>query len=354
MSFLHHRKLYFANANFEAFSDFPVHFKVDNSAGAFPDLDVYNNLSFHASNGARIPWGCKEFNAGGVSVYKIKVPSIAKSDTDYVYMYYGGDTSTENKAGTCDSAVKLETPMVDEPDTSHIEDWTGVNDGTKKGAGEPVEAAGSIGLCQDFDGSNDYISCGSNASLNPGTNDFTIEVYLARDATGARHELVRKRTASPVQWYDLYINTDNKIYGEIAINYGVSSVTTITSTITITDTNYHHVAITFDRDGNGQIYIDGVATGNAVDISSQAGDLSPASSNLNLGGAGNGTAAPTTAWLNGKYAMARLSTTLRSANWLKAQDKILRTQDYVTFGSQVDQLRAYHVRPEIVLIKGRL
>jgi hypothetical protein len=46
--------------------------------------------------------------------------------------------------------------------------------------------------------------------------------------------------------------------------------TDVTSTTTITDTNWHLIGCTIDRDGNGQVYIDAVADGAPVSMGTDA------------------------------------------------------------------------------------
>jgi len=345
MSFLHHRKIYFANANYEAFSDFPVLFKVDNSAGAFPDLNAYNNLSFHAANGARIPWGCKEFNAGGVSVYKINVPSIAKSDTDYCYMYYGGDTSTEDKAGTCDSAVMVETPMVDYGDTSHVEDWTGAFTPTKKGAGEPASASGSMGLCQDFDGSNDYIDIADAGAFDVDT-ELTVELYFKHETPiNYIQNILSHGVINADGWYLFTTSTGDAI--GVRLNQSGATQAQYIFGGGFATGNYY-LAFTLDNSGAKTVIS---AFANSItkinEVTSTVKVANNAARNFRIAIDDSHTA-DTSANILGY--LLRISTAKRSANWLKAQDKILRTQDYVTFGEQVDRIRSY-VNPVTVLIK---
>jgi len=349
MSFLHHRKIYFANANYEAFSDFPVLFKVDNSTGAFPDLNAYNNLSFHAANGARIPWGCKEFNAGGVSWYKIKVPSIAKSDTDYCYMYYGGDTSTENKAGTCDANVVLETPMVDYGDTSHIEDWTGAYTLTKRGAATPAQANGDLGLCQDFEtDTDDFIDTDESVTLSTTLmfeSLFTLEsvVVSASPLSNLRHSAPQGGFSAALMNY-----FDNGIVNISAGNgtsYLVQYVHSSPEHAQWSTGELYYLAVYYEPANNRfMIYVNGGYFG----IWTYAGLVNQ--NTLILIGRW-GITYTTEYSVDGKIHLARVTEANKSANWIAAQDKILRTQDYVSFGAQVDQIRSYK-NPTTVLIKG--
>lgn len=341
MAFLHHRKLYFANSSFEAFSDFPVFVNIDHTSGNFPDFDAYNNVSFHASDGARLSWGCKRFYTAGTSRYFVKVPSIAKSDTDYIYMYYGGDTSTEDKAGVCDTNTKLFTPMEDYGDTSHVQDWKGVSTLTKKGAAEPaLTAGGSLGRYQTFAGDDDYIDTTYNGTDQA---NLTFEIYASVDAVPA--------TANR---YFFDNSNGNKGYGARQLNtgsdmqffgyYTAAGVKVVAKAIPNTSANFYTARITPTK-------IDININGGKWSALSFAADtlVADGATTMNIGSEYS-NASP----LDGKMLLLRISHTARSDNWLKAQDKILRTQDYVTFGSQVDQIRAPHIRHKLVLIKGRL
>jgi hypothetical protein len=56
--------------------------------------------------------------------------------------------------------------------------------------------------------------------------------------------------------------------------------TDVTSTTAITDTNWHLIGCTIDRDGNGQVYIDGIANGST---SAMGTDTMATTSNIRIG-----------------------------------------------------------------------
>lgn len=341
MAFLHHRKLYFANADYEEFTNFPVLIKIDDSAGDYPDLDAYNNISFHDSDGTKLSWGCKEFNAGGVSYYIVKCINIAKSDTNYIDVYYGGDTSTESKSGVCDANTVLLTDMVDYGDTSHVEDWTGVNTLTKVGAATPAEASGYIGLCQDFNGTSDYITIASNAAIDI-SGDYTLELYLRLDdLTGDQYIYnAGYNNNSSILWYQS--GTLMKVLERTAAganNFYQSEPFNLSAEQWFT--------FSFKRATNVLSYFLNSTKGTDDNVAG----VNTATNDHHIGWARPRDNAST--YTGGLIGLVRLSDTARSDNWLKAQDKILRQQDYVTFGSQVDQIRAYHTKPTVVRIMGQ-
>ena len=123
----------------------------------------------------------------------VKVPSISSSSNTTLYLYYDNDHANNTDYVGLTNSVPAETVwdanfkavyhMSDGADNAHIYDSTSNdNDGTKKGANEPIEVAGDVGKAQDFDGSNDKIAVSDSASLDV-TGEITIEAYYILDAS---------------------------------------------------------------------------------------------------------------------------------------------------------------------------
>jgi hypothetical protein len=120
--------------------------------------------------------------------------------------------------------------------------------------------AGKFDNGLSLDSTNDYVSVANPSTLNFGTSDFTIALWLKRQATGVEHTILSK-TAN-MSWTsggkELFINGSNNTLG-----FGSFGVGEAFSTGTFTnDGLWHHVAVTF-VDGSNTItfYIDGVASG---------------------------------------------------------------------------------------------
>lgn len=112
------------------------------------------------------------------------------------------------------------TPIVDDPDT-----------------------------CVFFNGaSNSYVSVPHNATLNFG-DTFSYELWIKRNSTGALMYLMGKGSTSPF----LEITAGNVIELD---KYGTVGAV-ITSSITITDANWHHIVVT-KTGSTRKLYIDGV------------------------------------------------------------------------------------------------
>ncbi len=156
--------------------------------------------------------------AGGLASGNIwvKVPSIAASGGASIRIYYGNDGAGDGQdaANVYDANFLMSHHMVDDT-TSTILDSTGNdNDGTKKGANEPVEAAGVIHQGQDFDGSDDHIFI---LNSKAGGHDFTalsdsisISAWINADAF--------PNPANPTEWIVDNTVIELRIQGGAGVN----------------------------------------------------------------------------------------------------------------------------------------
>lgn len=159
-----------------------------------------------------------------------------------------GDSSGDNDtAGTCNSGTSTEM-------------W---NDGT----------TGKRNSSLGFDGTNDYVEISDNANLrfDDTSADFSLFVWVKRTTTGTEY-IISKEDADDDGWR-MQFDAGNTVTCSV-------DATDITSSTTITDTNWHHVGCTVDRDGNGQIYIDGKPNGSGVSMGS---DSMATTSNIRVG-----------------------------------------------------------------------
>lgn len=115
-----------------------------------------------------------------------------------------------------------------------------------------------------FDGVDDYVEVPDDASLRFDTGDFTISAWVKRGEDDAAHYLVSKYQSFLNGWA-LIISGNNLV--QLMLRGSWFSYAAVTSSSEITGNSWHHIVATADRDGNGQIYIDGSADGSAVDIS---------------------------------------------------------------------------------------
>ena len=140
------------------------------------------------------------------------------------------------------------------------------NDGTAQQNTEDISTAGIIDGALDFNGTSDYVDCGDGAGLDFGTGDFSICMWMKTSSSLAMR-LVNKRDASNIG-YEITTNTS----GQIRAGIGDSSGYTQGVGGTVNDNAWHHVAITYDRDGSVSLYVD-AGTPSTADISIRSGSI---------------------------------------------------------------------------------
>ena len=132
-----------------------------------------------------------------------------------------------------------------------LSDYT--NDGAINGGPEWV--AGKIGAALEFDGSDDYVDCGNDSSLN--INDkITVAAWVKTTST-AHGYFVSKGTAwDEIGHYAIgqEYNTPLTFQVEIA---GSGGAVELDSNVAVNDGQWHHIASTYD-DPVIKVYIDGV------------------------------------------------------------------------------------------------
>jgi hypothetical protein len=133
------------------------------------------------------------------------------------------------------------------------------NNGTIVGAVLDTDREGSANKCYTFDGVDDDIWVAHNSIFDLGTHDMSFSMWVKAATTQSTSlpGLIfhgASNTASPGYWLRVVQTTG-------VVNYSICNGTTRingSSSSSICDNTWHHVAFTFDRDGLGIIYIDGV------------------------------------------------------------------------------------------------
>jgi prepilin-type N-terminal cleavage/methylation domain-containing protein len=155
--------------------------------------------------------------------------------------------------------------------------WSRVNNGTLIGATHlPVWKSGSDcirGSCLQFDGTEDYINCGNDSSLNT-TEAVTLEIwakYVGNHSSSGDYDqffMVREYGYRGAYLFGFYSNkpylyashdgsawtwtlSQNKVYGSLG------------------DMNWHHYVATINKDTGARLYVDGTV----VDSSSTTGTI---------------------------------------------------------------------------------
>jgi hypothetical protein len=173
-----------------------------------------------------------------------------------------------------------------------------------------------------FNGTDDYIEIPGNSDLAVGTNDFSFSVWIKRDRENIAERLFIKRGTSnaKLSWYALQLNSNNTVDSSFTISYtGGGSVGKATSTSTVQSSDgWTHIAASMDRDGNGQIFINGSADGGAVDISAFAGNIDNAEEKAFIAAYGIDAGPPSANFFRGSIDDLRIYNRLLTAAEIQA------------------------------------
>jgi len=115
-----------------------------------------------------------------------------------------------------------------------------------------------------FTGANeDYVDCGNDAELQLGTHDLTVEFWLNTSASGVAQRIVGNGYSEDLDdGYSIWILSNGKI--RAGLSDGTTSAAKQNETI-VTDGNWHHCAVVFDRDGKLWVCVDGTCTNKLID-----------------------------------------------------------------------------------------
>jgi len=115
--------------------------------------------------------------------------------------------------------------------------------------------SGPSGTALDFDGTDDYVDCGNDVSLNI-TDAITIAAWIKPATTSGVHFIMSKRNAWNINNIELYENGDGVIF---IIHDGSNNDDIAVASVLTADT-WSHIVATFDR-SYMRIYVDGVEEG---------------------------------------------------------------------------------------------
>jgi len=222
----------------------------------------------------------------------VKVPSVSSTEDTILYIYYD-NTHADNTTyvgvpnstpaeNVWDANFKLVDHLQDDPDNASTRDsTTNDNDGVKKAANEPIEIDGQIARAQEFDGLNDFINCGGDASLNVGNADFSVEMWVYPEGNVGLTVIKRPaRTASIpfqisvhttriiVDYFDPvngWVDPHNKIiaivgWHHIVVNFIYATMETVIYLDGVNISAHTHAFNTV-ADATAQVYMGARATG---------------------------------------------------------------------------------------------
>ncbi len=172
----------------------------------------------------------------------------------------GYDASGSGYNGTITPGAGSNTSVGSCNSGTSTEMW---NDGT----------TGKYNSALGFDGSDDYVQISDASSLrfDSVTADFSLFAWVKRTTTGTEY-IISKEDSDDDGWRLMFNSSNQVICSEDS--------TDVTGSISVTDTSWHLIGCTIDRNGNGQVYLDGKPDGVAVAMGS---DPMSNTSNMRIG-----------------------------------------------------------------------
>jgi len=296
-------------------TNFPVLISLSSDADLAADAqDDGDDILFTSVGGAiKLSHEIEKFDGTtGQLVAWVKVPSL--SPKTIIYMYYGNATASNQQLpqGVWDSNFKGVWHSKDFTTTTILDSTSNGNTGTKKAVGEPVETDGKISKAQSYDGTDDYVNCGNNPSLQI-TNSLTLEAWVDIDINSSSDGLtfVSKHKAAPYRGYYLGTKPSENKFRFIISSDGTTPASRDSSNNYTKDSLTYLVAVYDASAQTMNLYVSG---------NLDNGDLSgtiPASIYNTSANARIGSHDVPGAYMDGIIDEVRISNTARSANWIK-------------------------------------
>ena len=126
-----------------------------------------------------------------------------------------------------------------------------------------VNQTGKFGKAHSFNGSQ-MSTFGTDVG-DLGTNDFTYSIWIYVPTLQSAYNGFLEMQSGLVSFYAM-VDEDNKI--RATITFDDTNYITMTSNSAISASTWTNVLVTYDRSGNGTLYINGVAQTDVEDISS--------------------------------------------------------------------------------------
>lgn len=259
----------------------------------------------------------------------INITTLETSDTSF-WMYYGNATCSDSwdTDGVWNTGYVMVQHLNESPangSAGHLDSTSNNNAGTPEGfdgtAGSTTAGNGKINGANEFDGSNDYINCGTDESLNI-TDEILITAWIKTQANVLTTIVQKYENGGAYAGYGFFIEaTTGKLRW---YNDGTGWKV---STGSVCDDEWHHVVVACDAP-TGTFYIDGSPSGTFT-------YMNPSNNSIEI--LYIGTTDMVGSWFDGSIDEVQISNVAHSSDWIKQDYEIVVNQsDIVTFGAEED------------------
>jgi len=308
-------------------TDFPLAVKINQDAnlGANAQSDG-DDIRFTSDDGVTIlsyereSWRVR--SGSGSGDFWVKVPSISHTTDTTIYVYYGKADAANGQARTSvwDSDFKGVYHLSGSA-LSVLDSTSNARNGTNVGA---TATTGQVDGAAALNGTSQKINAITDPSL--ANANFSISSWVKRSsATGTFDPVIGQGT--------------NSANNGLHFTYRPSNVFTcafwgndLDTTVTYTDTGWHFFECTYNAATNTRVlYVDGVAQNSDTATADYQG-----TGNMEIGYSTALNSGSNEAWFPGTIDEARISTSVRSAAWVKFEYYNMGEADAeLSFGAQV-------------------
>jgi len=304
-----------AMGNASSLDSFPVLVKLTSQGNPLFDKaqSTGQDIFFTDSAGTKLNHEIEYYQGTGTKELDawVRVDDPLSAAGTTLYMYYenasAGDQQQVNATWHGDFRLVQHFQESPADSTPQMKDsTTNNNHGTCSGMTGANQVPGNVDGSLSFDGVNDQVSTGPRPSLDFDVDeDFTIEAWIkTTDDWG--YPAVGKYCDTNVKGYWLAV-LGGKFDLRVSIADGVGAAYyTLRTDNTYNDDQWHHFVGVADRNGLGQIYVDGGAEVKQSNMSSENGDT------------GTGSFLMSRSNFAGTIDEVRVSGIVRGADWIAA------------------------------------
>jgi hypothetical protein len=314
-------------------TDFPILVHLNSSYIDWSKVqDDLDDLRFTVDNATLLKYEIDSYTTNSEAWIWVKVPAIDDLVNTDLFMYYNNATVTsgQDTENVWDSNYVMVQHLNDATTSTTLDSTSNNNDGTKKGANEPIlTTSGNIDSAQTFDGSNDYITAPSDSL--PINGDILISFWIKpTDVSGASVEYCFAKGKLNLDGWEVFFRSTGRI--DYRTNQAAASQTTTSLTGVVVSGIWNF--ITIYRTGNAaKIYVNG------IDKTSSSGThITPLNNTRTLKiGVDDSLANP----FKGVMDEVRISNSIRSIAWIKASYETQRNH-ILTIGTEQNTGSAYY------------
>jgi hypothetical protein len=256
----------------EDLNNFPVLIAIDDSSLLSNVQDDADDIAFTDYDGVPLNHEVENYNPlTGALVAWVSVPLLSSTEGTHLYIYYGNSAATNQETPAVWDDNYAMVHHLDETSGTHYDSTSNPNDGTAYNLASQ-DALGKIDGAVEFDAPEGgaLIDVGIDASLDVfgPDQDFSIFLWAKRATITAVEGFFSSGSsgANGIYFGSAYTNEDDLKYMSINQSVAIESNANV-----IADTDWHHVGVTADRDGDLQFWVDGVSI-HSEDISLHFGE----------------------------------------------------------------------------------